>query len=240
MANKNRKSWNPGRAGAIAGLLFLAAVGLAAESAIGPRDPVDRGDRRRQVVRENLIRSMDIFAVNYGAADWSPVVTSLLANPSDPGNAAVMTAPLSLANVYLNRYEVAGDRDNLERTVGLAEWVVWNRGLWGGRDGSGAVVAYVDLTVRRLRGECDVTGFEDRIEALRLAVIDIRGEEGTGLLSQETSSAPSFGYETGGPVERVEPGETLAAAIQDSRFVEFLAERLLTWFPAGSQCRSGQ
>ena len=240
MANENRKSWKPGRAGAIAALLLLAAAGLAAESAIGDRDPVDPGDRRRQVVRENLIRSMDIFAVNYGAADWSPVVTSLLANPSDPGNAAVMTAPLSLANVYLNRFEIGGDRDNLERSVGLAEWVAWNGWLWGGREGSGSIAAYLDLTVRRLRAECDISGFEVRIEALRLVAIEIRGEEGTGRLSQETSSGPSFGYETGGPVERVEPGETLAAAIQDSRFVEFLAERLLTWFPAGSQCRIGQ
>ena len=343
MAN-NRKSRNPARACAIAGLVFLAAAALIADSALGSGERGDRQGRRRQVIRENLIRSMDVFAVSYGAADWSAVVSSLEANPSDPANTAFMSVPLSLANVYLNRYEVGGGKDALERSVGLAEWVVWNRGLWAGREGSGSVVAYLDITARRLQKECDIGGFEDRIAALWQAAMEITAgeadaitgsagpcgptlllqaclqsilpypeeeqarasraallaaassflssdpraqtwarsagqyaqsipatacpeveteivlsqgaltfllaggdapagfEAGSIVAGKSSVSCPrsDFGFETGGPVDVVEPGETLAAAIQDSRVVAFLlTERFLARVPPGSQCEAG-
>jgi len=173
MISRNRKSAVSGFTVAIACLagLLLAASTLPASSAL------DRPGRRRDALRESLVRKMDIFAANYGDTDWSSAVGALLASPSDPANPAFISVPLSLANVYLNRYESGFDKADLERSVALAEWVVANHALWGRREGSGAVVSYLDITVQRLNAECDVGGLDLRIGDLWSAALQITAEE---------------------------------------------------------------
>lgn len=337
--NRNVRSLEPAAAAAL--LLLLAASPALAISANGK--PGQRG----RASRDSQIRVMDIFAQNYGGADFSPVVSDLESHPADPANAAFMSVPLSLANVYLNRYEVGWNKADLERSIGMFEWVVARRDLWGGGDGSGSVVSYLDIGLSRLRAECDVGGFESRIEELwgtamaitaseadeallaggvpgkpcgptfwlaacpeailpypsedavlasraallaaassflatdpragdwaegaqslaarfpasacqpaeievvlsqgalskRLGTSDlpddfegvIRGFK-TGRSSSRCSPFPA-GYATAGPVDIVNPGASLAAAIHDGQFVAFsLSERYLWQFPPGSQC----
>jgi hypothetical protein len=342
MTTQTRKPRNLGRSGAAAFLLLLAASATLAISANG------KPGQRRRAMRESQIRVMDIFAQNYGGADWSPVTSDLESHPADPANTAFMSIPLSLGNVYLNRYEVGWNKADLERSLGMFEWVASNRELWGGREGSGSVVSYLDISLTRLRAECDVGGFESRIEELwrtamaiteaeaqallqaigepdrpcrlestlgactlrilpvdseqrqasrasllaaassflpddprspawgesarrfavaapdssfsaceaaeadlvlaqgalsyRLAGGDIPSEfgavSGTVAARRTASSCPSFlAYRTTGPVEVVEPGDSLATALADSRVVAFyLLERFLWQFPPGSQC----
>lgn len=347
MTRQNRKTRSFGRVGAVALVVFLAASLLLAlrpgDSAVSPED---RMRLRRQALRASEIRMMDIFGQNYGGADWSLVTSDIEAHPSDPANAAFMSVPLSLANVYLNRYEVGQDKADLERSVQLLEWVASSRGIWGGRDGSGSVVSYLDISVSRLRAECDIGGFEARIDELWRAAMTITAEEADALLmaggvpdrpcpptlwlsacvqsilpfplEQEAqaaraallSAAASFlagdprapawaesarlaarfpgavcqtaetelalsqgalsfllaggdapvelepasgaldsgrsssacstfptGYETSGPVGLVDPAQSLAPAIRDSRVVAFYLSELYLWlFPPGSQC----
>ncbi|HKA37399.1 MAG TPA: hypothetical protein VKH43_11315, partial [Thermoanaerobaculia bacterium] len=138
--------------------------------------------------------------------DWSAVAIALFENPSDPANPAFMSVPLSLANVYLNRYEARYREEDLDRSISLAEWVAWNRALWGSREGSGAVVSYLDITVARLSTECSVGGFDSRVEQLRQAAMAITAEEadavaGTGsrcggVLRQDACLASIVPYPT--------------------------------------------
>lgn len=182
MVKQNRKTTSLNGAGAAAFLLLLAAspmFAISAFSADGRPGPA----QRQQAMRRSQIAMMDIFAQNYGDADFSPVTNELEANPEDPGNAAFMSVPLSLANVYLNRYEVGWQKANLERSVEILEWVVSGRQLWGGRDGTGSVVSYLDITLARLRAECDVGGFESRIGDLWQAAMAITAEEADAVLA---------------------------------------------------------
>jgi hypothetical protein len=306
--------------------------------------------QRRQTMRESQIRVMNIFAQNYGGADFSLVTNDLESHPEDPANAAIMSIPLSLANVYLNRYEVGWKKADLERSLQIFEWVASRRDLWGGREESGSVVSYLDISVARLRVECDVGEFESRIEELwrtamaiteaeaqalleaisvpdhpcrlestlgacTLRILPVDSEQwqvsrasllaaassflpedprsqawgegarrfavaqtdpsvsaceaaeadlvlaqgalsyhlaggavpsefgavsGTAAARRTASNCPSFiTYRTPGPVEVVEPGDSLATALADSRVVAFyLSERYLWQFPPGSQCES--
>jgi hypothetical protein len=162
---------------AIAGLVFLAAGALPAISVR------ERPGKRRDAMREALTRTMDIFAANYGDTDWSRVTDALAENPSDPANPAFMSVPLSLANVYLNRYERSGDKASFDRSVGIVEWVVWNRALWERREGSGSVVGYLDITARRLQAECDVGGYEFRIDEIWRAAMGITADEADAITS---------------------------------------------------------
>ena len=162
---------------AIAGFVFLAAGALPAISVR------ERPGKRRDAMREALTRTMDIFAANYGDTDWSRVTDALAENPSDPANPAFMSVPLSLANVYLNRYEKGGNKADLERSVGIVEWVVWNRALWERREGSGSVVNYLDITLRRLQAECDVGGYEFRIDELWSVAMGITADEADAISS---------------------------------------------------------
>jgi hypothetical protein len=138
---------------------------------------------RREALRVSEIRVMDIFGQNYAGSDWSLVTSDLEAHPSDPANPAFMSVPLSLSNVYLNRYEVGHDKANLDRSVELLEWVAANRGLWGRREGTGSVVSYLDISVARVRAECDIGGFETRIDELWQSVMTITAEEADALLA---------------------------------------------------------
>ena len=176
MTSRKRKSAIPGMALAVALTAILAASALSASS------ETDRpGRRRREALRESLVRGMDIFAANYGDTDWSAAVEALAASPSDPANPAFISVPLSLANVYLNRYETGFHRADLERSLALAEWVVENHGLWGSREGSGSVVSYLDITAKRLEAECDAGGFELRIDELWRAALGITAREAEAI-----------------------------------------------------------
>jgi hypothetical protein len=204
MTRQNRKTRSFGRAGAVALGAFLAASLLFA---LRPGDsgggPEDRIRRHRQALRASEIRVMDIFGQNYGSADWSLVTSDLEAHPSDPANPAFMSVPLSLANVYLNRYEVGQDKADLERSVELVEWVASSRELWGGRDLSGSVVSYLDISLSRVRAECDIGGFEARIDELWRAAMTITAEEADALL-----------VAGGGPDRPCPPTMWLAACVQ--------------------------
>ena len=179
MTKQNRNTRSLGPAGAAAFLLLLAASSALAISAVGERP--GPGQRRR-AMWESQIGVMDIFVRNYGGADWSLVLSDLDAHPEDPANPAFMSIPLSLANVYLNRYETGGNKANLERSLQIFEWVAASRELWGGRDGTGSVVSYLDIGVARLRAECDVGGFESRIDELWQTAMTITAEEAGALL----------------------------------------------------------
>jgi hypothetical protein len=48
------------------------------------------------------------------------------------------------------------------------------------------------------------------------------------------------GYETSGSVAEVTDGESLRVAIHDSEVVTFFLDQMLSQFPPGSQCGSGQ
>jgi hypothetical protein len=196
MTSQNRKTRSLGQVGAVALVVFLAASLLLAIS------PDGRQPRRRQAMRAREIRIMDIFGRNYGGADWSLVTSDLEAHPSDPANPAFMSVPLSLANVYLNRYEVGQDKADLERSVQLLEWVASSRGIWGGREGSGSVVSYLDISLSRLLAECDIGGFEARIDALWRTAMAITAEEAQALLGG-----------SGGPDRPCHPTQLLGACV---------------------------
>lgn len=186
MTRQNRKIRSFERAGAVASLLFLGASLLFAISIDG-RPPRHRASE---------IRWMDIFAQNYAGADWSLVTSDLAAHPDDPANPAFMSVPLSLANVYLNRYETGRDKADLERSIQTVEWVTSHRGLWGTREGSGSVVSYVDISVLRLQAECDIGGFETRIADLWRTAMAITAEEAGALVgTPERPCRPSLRLE---------------------------------------------
>ena len=183
MTRQNRKTRSLGRVGAVALVVSLAAsLLLALRPGDGAVSPEDRMRSRRQALRASEIRVMDIFGQNYGSTDWSLITSDLATHPEDPANPAFMSVPLSLANVYLNRYELRRDKADLERSLEMFEWVASSRGLWGGRDASGSVVSYLDISLSRLRAECDVGGFEARIEALWRTAMTITAEEARAVL----------------------------------------------------------
>jgi len=161
--------------------VLAVIVGLAAASALalGPEGP------SREELRSAEIRSMDTYGLNYGAANWSAVTQALAAHPGDAGNTAVMSIPLSLGNVYLNRYETGRDPADLQRAISMFQRVAGNYGWWGGRWGSGSVVTYLDISVSRLRSECDVGAAQSQIDVLWDAVRAITAEEADQALVAE-------------------------------------------------------
>jgi hypothetical protein len=142
--------------------------------------PGQRPRRHRAAIRASLIKQTNVFGQNYGAADWSGVTSELMAHPDGAGNPAVMSIPLSLGNVYLNRFEVGHDGANLERAIQMFERVTSLYVLWGKREGAGSVVSYLDISLTRLEGECDVGEFASRIDALWNAAMTITADE-TGV-----------------------------------------------------------
>src|SRR5438105_2270102 len=155
MDTKNRRNERLGHAAAFACILVLAASSAGAIGIDGPphRDPV----RNRQ------LGAMNVFLVNYGSADFSAVRDALEATPADAGNPEIVSIALSLGNDYIGRFERFGTQADLARALEAFESVAARQDLWGARARSGAVVAYLDLSVVRIHGECDVSAFEDRI-----------------------------------------------------------------------------
>ena len=321
MDTQNRRNQSLGHAAAFACILVLAASSVGAIGIDGPP--------RRDPIRSRLLGTMNVFLVNYGSADFSAVQSALEASPADAGNPEIVSIALSLGNDYLGRFERFGKPEYLVRALESFESVAARRDLWGGRARSGVVVAYLDLSVVRINGECDVSAYQDRIDALWQTVRSLSAEEAAAAndaegLSESTSSNAEdnsaravlyawasilvsddpraeqwrgnagrilagisldecqsdetvlalsqaalgyelFGrespkalrrsassralkilpvcsgsiavYQATGPVERVEPGDTLAAAVHDSQVVAYLlSEIFLRQFPPGSQC----
>jgi hypothetical protein len=311
-----------GRTWALAAIAVLAAGSALALGNDGP----SRGQTRLIEMR-----IMNVYGVNYGATNWSAVTRELAAHPGDAGNTAVMSIPLSLGNVYLNRYETGQDPADLQRAIQMFERVTSNYAWWGARAGSGSIATYLDLSLSRLRAECDVGTADGEINSLWEAARAITAEEADAALGVEVVEAaapfaatfdpspisvlvtaasllgedsraagwelaaekiassyqsscltletyialsqgtlsyeiakrkvPSgltalfslavfrtglgcgpvvTGYQTSGLVAAVEEGESLRMAVHDSQVAAFFLDRLLSQFPPGSQCGSGQ
>jgi hypothetical protein len=171
--------------------VFAVIAGLAASAALA------LGHQRpsREERRLSEIRTMNIYGLNYGATDWSAVTQELAANPDAAGNTAVMSIPLSLGNVYLNRFETGHDPADLQRGIQMFQRVVGNYAWWGGRTGSGSVVTYLDISMSRLRAECDVGELQSEIDALWDAARVITAEEADAALVAEgtESTIPAAG-----------------------------------------------
>ena len=127
------------------------------------------GIARLAVAQDDLLaaerRIMDSLAQSYGATNWSAVEDRMRSNPSDDGNANLAVIPISLANVFLQRYATEGGADDLDRTIRYLESAADEYPLWGRRWLTPAVAQYFALTTLRLRAY--ETGAEhDRIFAL--------------------------------------------------------------------------
>ena len=186
MATRNRRVPEFGRIGAV-----ILALSLTASSALPFGNQGDGGFRDRML----RIRTMDMLVINYGSTNWYDVTSSLAAHPGDPDNTAVMSVFLSIGNVHLNRFERDGDSAHLGRALVFFEWVVANHGLWGERQGSGSVVSYLDISVRRLQKECDVGDYGIRIDALanqtpKLSRLLVPFRELVELVGAEPHAAP--------------------------------------------------
>ena len=165
-------------------------VGLAASAALalGNQGP----SREEQRLAE--IRMMNIFALNYGATNWSAVTQELAAHPDAAGNSAVMSIPLALGNVYLNRYEIGRDEADLRRGIQMFQRVAGNYAWWAEREGSGSVSVYLDISASRLRAECDVGAVQDEIDALWDAARAITAQEAdAAVVAQGVESTLPFG-----------------------------------------------
>ena len=165
--------------GRISVLAVIAGLAASAALALGHQGP------SREEQRLSEIRMMSIYGLNYGATNWSAVTQELAANPDAAGNTAVMSIPLALGNVYLNRFETGHDPADLQRGIQMFQRVVGNYAWWGGRSGSGSVVTYLDISVSRLKAECDVGELQSEIDSLSNAVRAITAEEADAALVAE-------------------------------------------------------
>ena len=158
---------------------------------------------------------MDRLAQAYGSTDWSAVAAFVASNPLDAGNPNIMFIPLSLGNVYLNRYEAGKDIADLERATTWFEWVTERHGLWGRRWLAGSVVGYLDISLVRLRGQCPPAADRDRIEAVWRRALAITEEEADGRLTGALPYRPYDSSNTGdskGEEDAWEAGALAAAA----------------------------
>src|SRR5262249_28370433 len=125
---------------------------------------------------------MDVFAQNYASADWSAVTGELAAHPDGASNAAIMSIRVSFGNVYLNRFEIGHNPADLERAIQIFERVAADHGSWGHRTGSAGLVAYLDVSLSRVVGECDIGAYKERIAALWDAAMAITADEAGPVL----------------------------------------------------------
>jgi hypothetical protein len=173
-------------------LLVLALV----HPAIGRAD--DLLDAERKI--------MDTLVQSYGATDWSAVVAGMVANPNDGGNPNIMVIPLSLGNVYLNRYEASGDANDLQRAAAYIEWTAGSYGLWNQRWLTPAVAQYLAISVLRLRAHETVVGAE-RLDALWAQTAAILEQEADARLLADLPYRNSTGSD---PYDSSSTGNTRA------------------------------
>jgi hypothetical protein len=161
-----------GRNGNRIGWVVLLAFGLGAGTILGMRSG-DEGEQRREVARRSQLAAMGSVLKSYGAADSSALTEFLAANPTGEVNAELMVIPLSLGNVYLNAFELRRSGADLERSIQQFEFVAGQDGSWTGQHGSGAVIAYLQISLARVDRECDVGDLAGRIADLKVRVDQI-------------------------------------------------------------------
>ncbi|MEX0879597.1 MAG: hypothetical protein WD451_07690, partial [Thermoanaerobaculia bacterium] len=154
-------------------------------------------------------RIMDTLVQSYGATDWSAVVEGLVARPWDPTNPNIMVIPLSLGNVYLNRYETGGDVANFEMALFYVEWTADNYWVWGQRWLTPAVAQYLAVSLLRLRAH-ETAGVHDRIDALweQTAVILVQEADARLLADLPYRNSPGVGNSD--PYDSAVTGDTRA------------------------------
>lgn len=182
-------------------------------SLLPPSDPSFNISAPALRITESAI--MDRLAQAYGSTDWSAVAAFVVSNPGYTGNPNIMFIPLSLGNVYLNRYESGKDIADLERATTWFEWVTGRHGLWGHRWLAAPVVSYLDISLVRLRGQCPSAGNRDRVEAVWHKALAITEEEADGRLTATLPYQPYDSSNTGdskGEEDAWEAGVLAAAA----------------------------
>lgn len=148
-------------------------------------DPVETEMPAEEALRMTEWKIMDRLAEAYGSTRWSGVAEFLGANPGYEGNPNIVFIPLSLGNVYLNRYEWQHDIADLERSVEWYEWVARNHWLWGRRWLAAPVVSYLDISLLRLRAERLPADYAGRVEAVWQSALAITAEEADARLTPE-------------------------------------------------------
>jgi hypothetical protein len=164
--------------------LFLdskAAAGQETEASA----PVEMESPEEEALRVTEWNIMDRLAQTYGSTRWSAVAVFLGANPGYEGNPNIVFIPLSLGNVYLNRYEWQHDIADLERSVEWFEWVACKHWLWGRRWLSAPVVSYLDISLLRLRARRLPADYAGRVEAVWQAALAITAEEADARLTPD-------------------------------------------------------
>jgi len=161
-------------------------IGLAFSQAMAQETPIPL-DRNLQWQEW---RVMDVLAEDYGDTDWASVAAYMGANAEDAGNPNIIFIPLSLGNVYLNRYECANHTLDFDRALEYVEWAVETHASWGDRWLSPPVVAYLDLTVLRMRAEADRAGESERVAALWSTAMILTEEEADRQLSSDDPQRP--------------------------------------------------
>ncbi len=136
-------------AASIVGILLATHAG-GATAAIEPPGLGDKKAGLKKVER----KIMNVLIETYADTDWSRVIDHMTSHPEDGGNPNTMVIPLSLGNVFLNRYEKAKSASDYERALQNFEWVAEKYDLWKSRWLTPAVVQYLVVSVDRIRKAC--------------------------------------------------------------------------------------
>jgi hypothetical protein len=188
-SEKRSKSW------AVALITVSAMVGSAGPASTETsRTPVNQSLRQ---LRTTEWRVMDVLAQVYGKTDFSLVTAAMVEDAGYAGNPNIVFIPLSLANVYLNRYEWRNHIADRESSIQWLEWVVDNHRLWGERWLSAPVVSYLDLSVRRLGCHSVHADFGPRIARLQEQALRITQEEADARLTDGFPYQPYDSSATG-------------------------------------------
>src|SRR5215471_14126279 len=214
MASKDRKTRCREAAGILLLFVFLSARRIHAAGE-------ESGPLQAEILQRGEWAIMDRLIQAYGETDWTLVAASMASHPEDEGNPNIMFIPLSLGNVYLNRYEWRNDISDFERALASFEWVSGSHQLWGDRWLSAPVISYLDLSLVRLRSACAPPAFAERIEGAWQAALAVTEEEADARLTPAFPYRPYDSSETGdskGEENAWEAGLLAAAA-------NFLPER---------------
>jgi hypothetical protein len=182
MASRDRNTRCRDVAGVLLLFLFLSAKRVSSQQEESvPSD---------EFIQECEWTIMDRFVEAYGSTDWSAVAVCLVADPGSSGNPNVAFIPLSLGNVYLNRFERDHDVADFERALAWFEWVGTNPWLWGGRWLTAPVVSYLDISLVRLRGASAPGRCAGRVENLWQIALAITEREADGRLGLDYPPRP--------------------------------------------------
>lgn len=160
-----------------AGLLLLFQS--VARAAVEPPGLIDKTADLRQAE----LKVMDVLVDTYSDTDWSAVADHIRSFPDDGGNPNVMVIPLSLGNVFLNRYEKRKNASDFELALLHFESVAKQYPAWKARWLTPGVVQYLVVSVHRLRNQCEPfdplpqSGWHKRVEKLWKIVKKILKEE---------------------------------------------------------------